>query len=544
MCLFARRVLFSPVENEKRVWQSLLSDALHAYGEIERRTMLSILNTSHATPIGLFDLNSPSERPPEIVAEQCEEGGHADFLDIAGLRSDPIIPKGKCVIEVHAKQIKVPTYPPNCTCQIKDVKAHTSFVMKDILDLPHGHKTVMVDITRRRWKCKSKTCKKTVTQPLNIFAEDHYRMTRRLLEYCEVQALLRTELSLAEETGVDVRIIREIRKKYAKRLEGEIQFNTPRVLGLDGVRGDRHIRRIIFTNIEAGEVVDLIEGGKKEHIAARIKEFPNFGSIEMFTIDMCKTLLGAILIARPDAIIIIDVFHIVRIANQVMDKVRNRLFPREKKKREPGSLKRPRPEPFRKRRADLKDNAKNYMQFWFEREPELKLASDLKEAFMALFDKETYGGEAFMSADEARRRYKEWESSLPVEEKYSNLLTDFKPITSAMNNWGEYVFNRFDHNFTNAYTESMNRKVKDILRDSRGCDFKTLHAKIVFGTHLNKEIKADRKLEMEALRPRSNKRRRNGENSQRAVKSRKAWGGPSNRYETPNSIQGAFEFTN
>lgn len=506
--------------------------------------MLSILDTSHAIPVGLFDLNPPSECPPEIIAEQTEEGGHADFLNIAGLRTDPVITERKCVIKVHARQIKVPTYPPNCTCQIKDVKAHTSFIMKDILDLPRGHKTVMVDITRRRWKCKSETCKKTVTQPLNIFAEDHYRMTRRLLEYCEVQALLRTELSLAAETGVDVRIIREIRKKYAERLKDEIQFTTPRVVGLDGVRGDHNIRRIIFTNIEAGEVVDLIEGGKKENIANRIKKFPKFEGIKIFTIDMCKTLLGAILEARPDAIIIIDRFHIVRIANQVMDKVRNRLFPREKKKREPGSLKRPRPEPFRKRHAKLTANAINYIQFWFDLEPELKLAYDLKEAFMALFDKETYGGEEFMSAEEARRRYKEWESSLPVEKKYSDLLKDFKPITGAMNNWGEYVFNRFDYNFTNAYTESKNRKVKDILRDSRGCVLKTLHAKIVFGTRLNKEIKADREVEMEALRPRSKRRRRNGENSQRAVKSRKAWSGPSDLYEIPNSIQRAFEFTN
>lgn len=504
--------------------------------------MLSILNTSHAFPVGLFDLNSPSEPLPQIIAEQSEEGGHADFLNIAGLRTDPVITERKCVIKVHARQIKVPTYPPTCTCHIKEVKAHTPFVMKGILDLPRGHKIVMADITRRRWMCK--TCKKTVTQPLKILAEDRYRMTRRLLEYCAVQALLRTELSLAGETGVEVRTIREIRKQYAERLKSEIQFDTPRVLGLDGVRADNKKRRIILTNIEAGEVIDLLKKGNKKSIAARIKEFPNFEDIKMFTIDMCRTSVAAILDARPDAIIIIDPFHIVRTANKAMDKVRNRLFPRDKKKREPGSLKRPRPEPFRKRRADLTDNDKKYIKFWFDQEPELKLAYDLKEAYMALFDEETYGGEEFMSADEARRRYKEWESSLPVEEKYSKLLEDFKPITSAMNNWGKYVFNRFDHNFSNAYTESMNRKVKDILRDSRGCSFDTLKAKIVFGTRLNKEIKADRELEMEVLRPRSKKRRRNGEKSQRAVKSRKAWSGPSNLYEIPNSIQIAFEFTN
>jgi transposase len=348
----------------------------------------------------------------------------------------------------------------------------------------------------------------------------------------------------SEETGIEVRTIRAIRKKYVERLKSEIHFETPCVLGIDGVRADHRIRRVIFTNIEAGEVVDLIKGGKKKYIVERIKQFPGFENIKIVTIDMCRTLLAAILEALPDAIIIIDVFHIVRTANQAMDKVRNRLFPHAKKKREPGQHDNPRPEPFRKRRADLTKEDEEYMQFWFVLEPELKLAYDLKEAYMALFDEETYGGEEFMSAVEAKRIYQEWESSLPVEEKYNNLLKDFKLILSAMNNWGKYVFNRFDHNFTNAYTESMNRKVKDILRESRGCEFETLHAKIVFGTRLRKELRKDRNFEMEVIRPRSKKRRKNGKQGQRAVKSKTTRGGQSKRYEIPNLDQIALEFIN
>jgi transposase len=163
--------------------------------------MLPILSTSHTNPVELFDPSS--ERLQEIIAEQCEEGGHADFLNITGLKSNPAITEQKYTIKVRAEQVKISTYPPNCTCEIKEVKAHTSFDMKGVLDLPHAHKIVVVDIERRRWMCK--TCKKTVTQSLDILAEGHYRLTRRLVEYCEVQALLGTELSLSEETGIELR---------------------------------------------------------------------------------------------------------------------------------------------------------------------------------------------------------------------------------------------------------------------------------------------------------------------------------------------------
>lgn len=505
--------------------------------------MLSPLNTSsQAFPVGLFTLDLPAAPQPSAPRpETIEDEGHADFLNITGLRSDPAITELKSLIKVRAEQIKTPTYP-DCHCLVKAVKAHTPFVMKDVLDLPRARKSVVVDIKRWRWMCK--TCGKTVTQPLDIMTGNHYRMTRRLQEYCEEQALLGPELSLAEETGVSPRTIRAIRKKKVGRLKVEIQFATPRVLGLDGVRADNKIRRVILTNIEAGEVLDLLEAGNKNAIAARILQFPGFESIAIVTIDMCRTLLAAVLEARPDVIVVIDGFHIIRTGNQAMDKVRNRLFPRDKKKREPGQPDRPRPEPFRRRRADLTGKEKKYMQFWFDQQPELKLAYDLKEDYLEMFDEETYGGREFMSKAEAERYYRKWESGLPVGEKYKALLEDFKPIRSAMKNWGEYVFNRFDHNFTNAYTESMNRKIKDILRESRGCSFDTLHGKIIFGTRLRKEKRVDREAEMKALRPRSKRRGQVGANGQHAAAGKAARGGQSRGYEIPDHIQTAFEFTN
>jgi transposase len=503
--------------------------------------MLSTLNTPPAITVGLFDLNPPSECPPEGVAKRSEREDHADFLDIPGLRSAPAINKQKSLRKVRAEQIKIPTYP-DCGCPVKAVKAHTPFVMKNVLDEPRARKSVIVDIKRWRWMCK--TCGKTVTQPLDVMTEDHYRMTRPLLEYCEEQALLGPELSLAKETGISPRTIRSIRQKKVARLKDEVQFATPRVLGLDGVRADNRRRRVILTNIEAGEVVDLLKLGNKEAIAERIEQFPGFEGIAIVTIDMCKTLLAAVLKALPDAVIIIDGFHIMRTGNQAMDKVRNRLFPRNKKKREPGRPYRPRPEPFRRRRATLTGRDKKYMRFWFDQQPELKLAYDLKEDYLEMFDEETYGGRELMSKAKAEQYYRDWENRLPVEEKYKDLLKDFKPILSPMKNWGEYVFNRFDHNFTNAYTESMNRKIKDILREARGCKFDTLHAKIVFGTRLRKEKEVDREAEMRAIRPRSKRRGQASTKGQRAAAGKTTKGKQSAAYELPDLSQIAFEFVN
>ncbi len=186
-------------------------------------------------------------------------------------------------------------------------------------------------------------------------------MTQRLLEYVQIQSLLRTDLNVAEETGVSVRTVRKIRKRFVAHLKVTVHFETPRVLGIDGVRADGSMR-VIFTDIKAHLVLDLIKSGCEESIRARLEAFPNPSQIQYVLIDMCKTERKAVRKALPHVVIIVDLFHVVRMANQVMDAVRNRLYPRTKQKREPGQPLRPRPGPFRQRRNASSADAKSHRE--------------------------------------------------------------------------------------------------------------------------------------------------------------------------------------
>ena len=73
--------------------------------------------------------------------------------------------------------------------------------------------------------------------------------------------------------------------------------------------------------------------------------------------------------------------------------------------------------------------------------------------------------------------------------------SDLKPLLTAMENWGEYIFNYFDHPYTNAFTEASNRRIKDIQREGRGGSFPTVRAKIIFGTLRRQELKDAREQE-------------------------------------------------
>lgn len=465
-----------------------------------------------------------------------QEGVRFDYLNLPSLIAEEEPRYGKCTIEVIARQVKIPTYP-ECTCLNLAVKAHTPFPQR-ILDVPQARKQRHIQLKRRRWECKG--CGATITQPLSFMAEEH-NMTQRLLEYVQVQSLLRTDLNVAEETGVSVRTVRTIRKRFTAYLRDTVHFETPRVLGLDGVRADGS-RRIIFTDLEAHLVVDLIESGRKESIRDRLKAFPDPSQIRFVLIDMCRTERDAVRLGLPHAVIIVDLFHVVRMANEVMDTVRNRLYPRTKRKREPGQPLRPRPEPFRQRRGASSAGAQRHREYWFSLQPELEMAYDLKEDFLEIMDAKTYG-EVRLCKAAARRRYEEWRERFPANEENAKLLRDFKKIFTAMKNWGDLIFNYFDHGFTNAFTESMNRRIKDVRRETRGCSFETAQDRAIYGTYLRKQQMEDREREVSLIKPPSKRRRP----TSAAAKERPAFGAgrESGQYEeVPELSQCAFNFTN
>lgn len=102
--------------------------------------------------------------------------------------------------------------------------------------------------------------------------------------------------------------------------------------------------------------------------------------------------------------------------------------------------------------------------------PEPRAVYDLKEAFF-----EVWHSSCSVSA---KRRYEAWEKSVPEElrgrEAFGSLLT-------AVLNWGNEIFNFFDHRLTNAYTESANALIKTAQRESRCCDFETFRATVLYG---------------------------------------------------------------
>jgi hypothetical protein len=113
----------------------------------------------------------------------------------------------------------------------------------------------------------------------------------------------------------------------------------------------------------------------------------------------------------------------------------------------------------------------------FNQTPELGEAYRLKQDFFNIWK--------FKDRQKAEARYEQWVASIPSALQYA-----FDDLLRIMNRWHREVFNYFDYPFTNAYTESVNRKIRMLQSISSSYSFEIIRAKVLYGGIVKRALPA------------------------------------------------------
>lgn len=332
-----------------------------------------------------------------------------------------------------------------------------------IMDLPMHGKRVGIQAQRRRFRCRA--CSQTFVEPTPGVDSQH-RATERLVDWIAQQSLARTFTNVADEIGLNEITVRRIFNAYttAQSKDWERRVITPRVLGIDELTLAGGLR-CILTNVETPAVIDLLAKRDMKTVAARLSRFPNRETVEVVTIDMWRPYRDACRDILPQAQVVIDKFHVERMATLGLDLVRKRLreeltdAQRRKLKRDRFLL--------LSRPHKLTPSDQFILDSWIDNFPTLKQAYDLKEAFFRVYDQGTpLTAGAMLDA---------WTDSIPKD-----MLWAFKDVLSATKNWRPWILAYFAHRYTNAYTEGLNGLAKMANRNGRGYSFDAIRAKVLF----------------------------------------------------------------
>lgn len=366
---------------------------------------------------------------------------------------------------ITAQVAAPPSYCPHCGA-VANLQGYGG-KQQTYLDLPIQMKRVGILVQRKRYRCKE--CGRTFLEVLPDMEEDHL-MTRRLVEYIEEQSLKRTFVDVADLVGVDEKTVRLIFKDYVKSLEANRVFLTPIALGIDELYLAGKYR-CVLTNVEERTIIDILKDRNQETVQKYLTGLPDKNRVEVVTMDMWRPYRLAVEETLPNAIIVVDKFHIQRMGNNAMETIRKQLRASLSDKRR-RTLKKDRFILLRRAR-DLKAQDLLILQSWTHNFPTLGAAYELKETFFNIWDE--------TDRHAAESKYDVWKAGIPLE-----LADQFEAIVTAMQNWRTQIFNYFDRAFTNAYTEAMNGMIRVVDRAGRGYSFEALRAKMLFAIGLHK----------------------------------------------------------
>ena len=259
--------------------------------------------------------------------------------------------------------------------------------------------------------------------------------------------------AVAETVGEhDTRLWRVV-EHYVGKAREKADYSQVDKLGMDETSKKGHNYLTVFVNLDTRKVVFVTDGKDHTTVDKFAKDFVSHngdcGKIGVVTCDMSLGFKAGITAHFSNAMTIIDKFHVIKHANEAIDKVR---------------------------REEVKENdlLKRTRYLWLKNDENLTEKQRKKKE--QLMKKHLKTGRACMMREELQEIY---ETSGTREEAESSLkklcdwmmrsrLDHMKQVAKMIRAHWEEILNYFDNKYTNAILEGLNNVIQNIKRRARG----------------------------------------------------------------------------
>jgi transposase len=352
--------------------------------------------------------------------------------------------------------------PESCSgCGSKPVYKHGK--RKHVYaDTPMHGMPVRVEIERQRYRCQS--CGTVIVPNIPSFDEKRI-VTKRLIDFIQGRCFNNTFTLLANETGLAINTIKAIALDYTEELETSVFRETPRLLGLDEVMISGGYRAVMV-NLEMNTLFDIHDNRKLASMRQYFEKLKDKENIEWVCADMWEPYKVLISEQIPQAKLVIDRFHVIKMASKAMEQIRKKLQS-ELSHSERLNVKKNIRWSLLKGSKSKSEYDHEVVEYIRENYPELALAYDLKETFFNIYE--------LPDRASGEMAYKEWKDAVP--QKFS---PEFNTVIKIVDSHYEDIFNYFDCPITNGYTEAMNGVMKAANRLGRGYSYEVIRAKLLF----------------------------------------------------------------
>jgi transposase len=323
-----------------------------------------------------------------------------------------------------------------------------------IKDHPIRDRHVQLVIVKRRLWCKP--CKKPFTEPVSgIFPKR--RTTERY----------RRGLCWAAETFTDLSSVRRVYRCSSNLLYTAVyeqlelrrrqrQYPWPKTVGIDehSFRRNKHWGYTEFVTMVIdhpnGKVFEVVEGKIKGNLISALNEIPGRENVTFVTMDMSSTYRGFVKSFFPNAEIVADKFHVLRLLGPAINR-RRKIISGDRRINPIGKL-------LLRNFRDLKLHERSAVMKYLAINQELQLIYGFKERLQKF-----YRTKGYFKAKHALIQI--------LDELALSPIPELKTLRSTLMSWKTEILNYFRTGLTNGRTEGFNRKAKLVKR--MACGYKS-----------------------------------------------------------------------
>lgn len=328
-------------------------------------------------------------------------------------------------------------------------------------DLPIHERKVKLIIHIRRFMCLN--CNKVFTEQFDSI-RPRSRMTIRYEDWICKKSKNISIKNLSDIVELPYSTVRRIFQRIAKKNVEEREISSAEAIGVDEFARSKHrVFDTVITNLKKHRIIEIIKGRDSKALSRFLNALKEKCIPKFFVIDMWHPYRAAIRSVFEHAVIIIDKFHVIALANQSLEKVR-RIVQKQRKKGEKREIYYIR-HILTKAKEELTPVQKERLNVAFERAPLLRHAYWLKEYLREIYKLE--------DIELACLCLKDWCNE-------AKGFPYFKKLAKSIRQWYEPITNYFRYKFTNGYTEGVNNRIKLIKRQAYGYkDFEGLRLKVL-----------------------------------------------------------------
>jgi transposase len=191
--------------------------------------------------------------------------------------------------------------------------------------VPIGSKAIFLDLDVQRIACRR--CD-TVRQVELGFADSRFSYTRAFERYVLELSKHMTILDVARHLHVSWDVVKDIQKRYLKKKFSRLALKDLRYLAIDEIAVKKgHTYVTVVLDLESGAVIFVGDGKGADALIPFWKRLRHSrATVEAVAIDMSPAYMSAVMKHLPNATIVFDHFHVVKLFNDKLSNLRRELY--------------------------------------------------------------------------------------------------------------------------------------------------------------------------------------------------------------------------